>query len=254
MNRKIAVKRTICYVLLVILPSESFISCAGGRFLGTGRGDKYVYVYEMIAPVKSPQMIFQDDSVRVQFKIDDSAVRFQLENLSHSIVYIQWNRVSLGIDNRFSFVRHSMDFYSDTSWINVSTLIPPGGYILETLAPVANVCFDGTRWVERDLFPTSDGDDTTIAKAIARNVGKPIVLILGLQAGSSQRDYKFEFRVSSVAEIQWKDYRPPKRNPPPQRQRSVVMLADEITAAFIIVGLLGFAAFMVSLKKQPVTE
>ncbi len=247
------VKRSVCFVLVIALPAEAFFGCAGGRFLGSGRGTKYQYTYALVAPFESSSTLFQDDSIKVQFIIDESAIRFQLQNISSSNLTVHWNRVSVGIDNQYHVVRHSIDFYSDTTRPNVTALIPPAGYVKEIVIPEENVKFDGTSWVETDLFPTTDRGRTAEARKIAQNVGKEIVLLLPLQFGDIERDYRFDFRVVSVTPIAWSDYQPPRRTPPVQPKQPLSM-GDEITTAFISVGLLGFVAFMVSLKKDPVAE
>lgn len=247
-------KRTLCYVLLVILPSQAFVSCAGGHFLGMGRGNKYVYAYKMTVPVDNPLMVYQDDSLKIQFKIDAISVRFQLQNLSRSVMLVQWDKVSLGVDNAYTLVRHAINMYADTVLGRRSVPVPPLGYIQDLMMPVDNVFFDGSQWRQTDLFQTTDGGHDEMAQTIQNNVGKSIVIILPLQFGNNTKAYRFEFHIVSVKQILWRDYKPPRPIPPPSPKKTSIELADEITTAFIIVGLLGFAAFMISLKKQPVTE
>jgi hypothetical protein len=252
-NRWRLTKRAISYVLLVVLPSQAFLSCAGGRFLGMGRGNKYVYAYKMTRPVESPLMIFQNDSLKIQFKVGETWIRFQLQNLSQSEMSVQWDKVSLGVDNAYSLVRHTINLYGDTAPGNRSVPIPPLGYIRDLVLPVDNIFFNGSQWEQTDLFQTVDGGKDVMAQTIEKNVGKSIVLNLPLQFGHRLQAYRFEFRIVSVKPILWRDYRPPTPVPPPPK-RTGSDLQDEITTAFIVVGLLGFVAFMVSLKKQPVAE
>jgi len=254
LNRWKTAKRSICYALLFALPSQAFVSCAGGRFLGIGRGNKYVYTYKMVAPIDSQSMTFQNDSLKVQFKIDDLAVRFQLQNLSPSVMTIQWDKVALGIDNAYSLVRHSVNIYADSALGKRSVPIPPLGYVQDMIVPVENVVFDGSQWVRSDLFPTTDGDKEEVAQNIQQNVGKHVVLIFPLLYGNNVREYRFEFSIVSVKRIPWRDARPAKPFPPPPTRKTRIELVDEITTAFIIVGMLGFVAFMISRKKEPVAE
>jgi hypothetical protein len=253
-SRWAAAKRSICYVLLIVFPSQAFVSCAGGRFLGVGRGNKYVYAYTMVAPVESPTMTFQDDSLKVQFKIDDAAIRFQLQNLTRGDMSVRWNKVTIGVDNAYSLVRHSVTMYSDTLLDNRSVAVPPRGYIQDLIFPMESVHFNGTEWVESDLFQTTDGGREAMAATIEKNVGKSIVVSMPIAFGPEEKTYRFEFRVVSVKHVLWRDVKPPKRPPPPRREKKKTELADEVTTAFIVVGLLGFTAFMVSLKKEPVVE
>ena len=230
------------------------MSCAGGKFLGIGRGNKYVYAYSMTDPVKNPMMIFQDDSLKIQFKIDASAIRFQLQNLSRSTMTVQWDKVSLGVDNAYSMVRHSINMYADTVLGRRSVPVPPIGYIQDLMIPVDNVYYDGSAWLISDLFQTTDGGQEQMARTIQNNVGKSIVVLLPLQFGKTIKEYRFQFQIVSVKQILWRDYHPAKPIPQPPTKKTKIELADEVTTAFIIVGLLGFVAFMVSLKKTPVVE
>ncbi len=160
----------------------------------------------------------------------------------------------MGVDQRSSWVKNSVTMYTDSAEQQSSVPIPPQGYIQDLAFPADNVVYDGIQLKETDLFPTTDNDTPSMAQTIAGNVGKSIVLTLPLQFGATTKEYRFEFRIVSVKQILWSDYHPPKRNPPPPPKRTSAQVADQVTTAFIVVGILGFAAFMISLKKSPVVE
>ena len=248
------VRYTLSYIVCLGLLSQCFVSCAGGRFAASGKGNKYVYSYALVTPVRNPRLIFQNDSLKIQFRIDASTIQFQLQNLSHGNISIVWRDASIGVENKFACVRNSLNMYSDTGQIRGSGLIPPLGYVQELAIPAKSVAFDGKQWTESDLLPTTDGNKKATAAAIARNVGTSIVFMLPLQFGSVRREYRFEFKVVSVRQIAWKNYRPPKRNPPPLPKQPRIQNSDVVTSAIIIVGLLGFVGLMASLKKTPVAE
>lgn len=237
---------------MIALVSQSFASCAGGNFLGIGIGSKYLYSYRMTAPVENRELVFEDGNVKAQFKFDDAAIRFQLQNLSPSDITILWNQVSMGVDNKFTPVRNSITFYLDTVWTVGSETIPPLGYVLEIVIPYHNVRFDGYRWVEQDLLPTTDKNE--LADVIMKNLGKSIKLMLPLQIGNEKRSYAFEFVVESVHQIAWKDHQSPRRNPPPIPKIPKTSVTDQVTTAIIAVGLLGFAAYVMTIKKDPISE
>jgi hypothetical protein len=245
-------KRTLCWTLIIVFVSHSFTSCAGGNFLGVGRGDKYVYSYKMMAPRENSNMIYQDERIKVQFRIDDSAIRFQLQNLSRESACVQWNKASLGVENQFSAIRTSVSFYADTPALSESALIPPLGYIQEIAIPYHNIRFNGDQWIEQDFFPTVVKGKLPVA--IMKNIGKSIVLVLPIQFGTAHKDYLFNFRVEAVHKIAWSDYRRPRRNPPPTPQRPKASVTDQVTTAIVAVGLLGFAAYIMTIKKDPLSE
>jgi hypothetical protein len=244
--------RALCYVLFISIISQGLVSCAGGKFLGTGRGTKYSYKHRMVAPAQNSNLMWQDEIVRVQFKIDQSAILFQLQNLSPSGVNILWNKASIGIDGRIFPVRNTVNYYSDTVLAVQSPIIPRLGYVQEMCIPAQNIRSDGYRWVEEDLLPTVDKSGT--GRSIMRNIGKSITFILPLKIGNSEKDYLFAFKVDTIRQVSWKDYQPPKRNPPPIPNKSKMPSTNEISTAIVIVGVLGFVAFLISLNKAPLSE
>ncbi len=228
--------------------------CATGRPYTAGQGGKYRYTYRMVKPVRSDDLLFQDDSLVVQFKFDEAAIRFQMQNLARSDLRVNWAKMSIGVNDRFFAVRHSATLYSDSSSSGLSELIPSYGYIRDLAIPQPNVFFDGNRWSEADLFPTTDGNSPATRDSILHSAGQRVSLILPLQFGSAEKDYRFDFEVAFVNRIAWKDYQPLQRIPPPPAPQQSQSSIDQMTAALIVVGVLGFAAYLITLKKNPPTE
>ena len=219
-----------------------------------GLGNKYVYHYKISYPEESRDMLYQDDSLIIQFKFDEAAIRFQMQNISYSDIRIDWTRASISINGEYFAARHKDNLYSDSAaGLSISALIPPFGYIRDLALPGKNVAFDGEKWVEKDLLPTTDGHSSLVQNKILKSVGKSITLLLPLQIGKVQKDYEFEFQVASVSKIQWQDYTPVRRVPqPPDPPKSHTI--EGVTAAVIVVGVLGFSAYMLTAKKNPAPE
>lgn len=219
-----------------------------------GLGNKYVYTYKMSYPADSRDMMYQDDSLLVQFKIDEAAIRFQLQNISYSNIRIDWNKASISVNGEYFSVRHKDNLYSDSAAGSaVSALIPPFGYVRDIALPRINIVFDGEKWIEKELMPTTDGHSPAMQTKILKSIGKSVTLLLPVQTGNVQKDYEFEFQVASVSKIPWQDYTPVNREPqppvPPKRHSF-----ENITAGAIIVGVLGFSAYMLTAKKNPAPE
>jgi hypothetical protein len=219
-----------------------------------GVGNKYAYTYKMSYPVESKDMLFQGDSLLIQFKFDEAAIRFQMQNLSYSDMRIEWDKASISINGEYFSVRHSDNLYSDTAaTATVSAFIPPLGYVRDIAIPRKNVAFDGQRWTERDLLPTMDEKSPALQERILKSVGKSVTLLLPVQIGSEKKNYEFEFLVSSVKKIPWQDYAPVKRMPqPPDPPKQHTL--EGTTAAIIAVGLLGFTAYVLTISKSPASE
>ena len=227
--------------------------CAVTSRFTPGVGSKYQYTYSMVAPTESADLTYKDERIIIQFRPDDSAMKFQLQNVSEVELIMDWRHAALGIEGRFYPVRHATTLYSDSTG-GGSMILPPLGYVRDLMIPSENLRFDGERWLEEDLLPTVDRNDSALRAAIRASVGKQISVILPLRFGEQEMLYEFAFRVSSVRTIAWRDYRPEKRVPaPPVVQRSSGAI-DQVTVAVIALGVLGFVAFVLSVAKDTPTE
>jgi hypothetical protein len=203
--------------------------------------------------VNNAQLLFLDDSVIIQFKIDEAAIQLQLQNISESNVTLDWGRASISINGRYFVVRHASNFYNDTTRSN-SIILPPLGYLYDAAIPRDNIYYDGSNWVELDLLPTTDHRSLPLQESIQKSAGERMSLMLPIIFGSTAKNYKFDFQVESVKRIAWKDYVPLKRVPSPPSPRHPATALDNVTTAVIVVGVLGFSAYFLSVKKNPAIE
>ncbi len=238
--------------LAVLAVCAGFLSSCGSMSqFQPGAGNKYQYSYTLISPVESQRLIFRDDSIIVQFKFDDAAIQFQLQNISSSNCLLDWEKASIGIKGGYYGVRHASNFYSDTIRSH-SIVLPPLGYVRDVVVPQNNIYYDGRKWVEVDLLPTTDHRSLPARDAIKKNVGQKISLLLPVTFGKAAKIYKFDFQVDAVKQIAWKDFIPIKRVPAPPKVNRAAW--DNVTAAVIVVGVLGFSAYALSIKKLPPSE
>ena len=240
-------------VLAAVLAAFLLTGCAGTGGFRPGAGTKYQYTYAMVAPTQSAELAHQDDRIIIQFRPDEAAMRFQLQNVSDVEMSVDWSRASIGVEGRFYPARHSTTLYHDSA-DGPSVILPPLGYIRDLVIPVENVGFDGERWSEKDLLPTVDAGEPALRAAIRGSVGKQISVILPLRFGEDEVIYEFAFRVTSVRPISWRDYRPTPRVPAPPFVRRPSGTIDQLTVAVIALGVLGFAAFVLSVSKDTPSE
>lgn len=218
-----------------------------------GKGNKYQYIYKLISPVKSSDLLFCDDDITIQFAFDDAAIRFKLHNVSRSYLSVDWDKVAISIQGKYTGVRHASNLYGDTE-LSGSILLPPLGYIDDIAIPLDHIYNNGERWVELDLLPTNDHNSEDLWELIQKKVDTKVSLSLPLMFGSELKNYEFDFQVDSVKQIQWKDYTPLKRIPAPPNPTHKILGLDNVTTAVIVVGILGFSAFVLSMKKNPPSE
>ncbi len=247
--------KIISFVLIASILSQTLVSCSSSS-PSSALGKKYRYTYRLNKPIESPNLIYRDDQIIIQFRIDEGAVNFQLQNVSSSTMQIRWAKISIGVAGRFSSVRNSSTFYAEYTIPAFSHIIPPLGYTRDLVIPQENVYFDGTKWVEKKLFPTVDRNLPNVRQRILQNVGNKIVLILPLQFDQVMKDYRFEFLVTAARELPWKQYRRPKRPAPPSvgSPKTSIEPSGQLTTALIVLGMIGLAAYLITFKKEPPSE
>ena len=246
-------RRQTIHIAAMMLFSGILLSCATTSQYTPGSGNKYQYIYKLISPVENANLLFQDDSVIIQFKFDEAAIQFQLQNVSESNISIDWDKASMGINGRFFPVRHASNLYGDTIHSD-SMIMPPLGYIRDVVIPRNNIYYNGSSWVELELLPTTDHHSPALQESIEKRSGQLICLVLPIVFGSRVENYGFDFQVDSVKRIDWKDYVPTKREPAPPSPKHSLLVLDNVTTAVIMVGVLGFSAYLLSVKKSSPSE
>jgi hypothetical protein len=246
-------KTKLTYIIVIVFSASLLMSCGTMSRFSPGKGNKYQYAYKLTYPVENQNLLFQDDSIIVQFKFDEAAIRFQLQNISESYLTIDWDKAAISIQGRYFGIRHSSNLYTDTARNN-STFLPPLGYIRDIAIPRDHIYNDGERWIEVDLLPTTDNNSTILWESINKSVGRQIGFLLPISFESKTKNYEFDFQVDSVKRISWKDYEPVQRIPAPQNTKHGIFGLDNVTTAVIVVGVLGFSAYVLSVKKNPPSE
>ena len=242
-------------ILILLFPAFLLVGCTASSRLQSTLGNKYRYSISMFAPEKSKDLLFRDDQLIIQFRLDNPGIRFQLQNISPTDMRIDWTNASIGIHNAYSPVRNISTIYDTTANIPASQLIPPLGVIRDAILPRGNTYFDGAQWCIDDLLPTTDANSRAMMNTIMRQVGSSVDVILPVDFGSGVRTYQFTFSVDSVRQVAWSDYRPASWLPPqPPVRRLQQSAGDWITAAVLATGFLVVLRYVTAAKKTPVVE
>jgi hypothetical protein len=209
----------------------------------------------MVGPGKSKDMLFRDEQLIIQFRVDEPGVRFQAQNISPDTMRIDWSKATIGVHGLVSPIRTMSTFYDTTKEQPASQILPSLGVVRDVILPRGNTYFDGTQWRIDDVLPTTDANTHGMRATIMRLVGSTIEIRLPIECGSEVRPYVFSFSVDSVHQISWSDYRPAPWIPPHPPVKGLRPTSqDNFTTVVIAGGFLGFLRYMMTLKKVPVVE
>jgi len=194
--------------------------------------------------------LFKDDYITIQFKLDESAVKFQLQNISELPISIVWENVAIGLNNRVYPVKNTTTLYQTDMVHPLPVMIPSLGYIRDLVIPRDYISIDKNEWVERDLFPTNDLGSPSRKNLILKYVGSQIKLLLPLKIGEVVQDYTFIFKVKSVAAVPEGKLPPVKERPtPPQVAAMSGQTSQSILPILIAGGILAVAIYAFSKEK-----
>ena len=238
--------------LAVAITCASFFFACSSVPLLSRQGNKYQYNYVMTSPVYNETMVYRDSTVYIQFRFDDSALRFQLQNISSSRLELNWAKVSLGIKGKVFSIRNGATLYSSSAAAVRATVLAPLGYFTDFVIPEKNLSTDGT-YREFDLLPTSDKNNGELRQEILSNVGATISLLLPVKVGAASKEYTFTFTVASVDQIPWSKAKVAKRPPRPIKTTELFSTDQYITAG-IVVAVIGVASYFLTAKKSPPSE
>lgn len=242
------------YLLVFILTFCLFPILSGCKTINisdTGLGNKYQYYYSLALPAKSSNLQFRDDRIIIQFRLDDAAINFQLQNISLEEMRIDWEKAAIGIDQKYFPVKNEQTMYSKDDAPKLGPAIPSYGYLIDFAIPEQSMVFDGQKWCEREMLRTTDRNSSILAKEIQDNVNSRIKFILPLVFDSESISYTFEFAVDSVGQILWDDYKKPNRNPPEASIEKQSMTTEEIlTAAIVTISVIGVTIYLATKNRE----
>ncbi len=228
-------------------------SCSGS--LNSPSGTNYIYTYTMVQPGANADLTFRDNYIYIQFKIDASAISFQLQNVSEASMSIAWDKISFGVNKRIYAIRNKSTFYSTGNAAPAQLIIPSLGYIRETVIPRDNINYEKGKWVEKDLFLTNDRRSEKLRKAITGSAGSELTLSIPIKIGEIVVDYPFVFKVIKISPLPSNVLPPVKDRPPaPKAPLQEASVGQDIVPMIIAAGVLGVAIYLFSQKKTPAAD
>lgn len=229
--------------------------CSAASRLQSSLGNKFRYTYRLVSPSSGGRMVYQDERIKIAFRIDDAAIRFQLRNLSSRPIKVKWDDAAMSVRGRHYAIRNNRTVYLPDYRDNAAPAILPTGYIIDMAIPSENIWFDGDEWKERDLLQTTDRNSASIRERMRAFKGSMVNLILPIQAGNEVWSYTFQFQVTSVDSLGWDKYRKPRRPVPPANPARIKAgTGDQMITALVVAGLLGVGAIALTQKKTPPVE
>ena len=242
-------------LLMLVLSAIVLAGCTASSKLQSTLGNKYRYSVSMAGPTQSKDMLYRDEQIMIQFRVDDPGIRFQVQNISPGEMTVDLAKATISVHGVSSPVRITSTLYDTISILPPEVVIPSLGVVREAILPKGNSYFDGIQWRVDDLLPTTDANTHIMRNTILRLVGTTIELRLPIAFGTEQRSYLFTFSVDSVRQIPWSEHHTAPWIPPhPPVKALRPSPENQVTAVIIASSFLGFLKYIMSMEKTPVVE
>jgi hypothetical protein len=202
---------------LLISASILFTSCSPMLV-----GNTYTYKYQK--EDNSKDLTWNSDMLDVKFDITDEQVQFKIKNKTAEPVKVLWDDASIVTFGEANKVTHKGINYTNRSFPQPNTTIPPGATLDDLVVPVNNVDYkEGVYtktmsmpggWQTKPLYATNDFGKASFRKLIEDNKGQKMVLYLPIQDTQNKVHWNaYTFVVSDVVCISCANKRIPGRAP-----------------------------------------
>jgi hypothetical protein len=212
---------------------------------------KYRYHLSLISPVVSDAMLYYDERLMIQFRMEDAGIRFQIQNLSSGTMQIEWGDIQIDVGGTVSTTRSLATLYDTTGILPARRATASYGVVRDLIVPAENSFVEGRQWVLKDLLPTSSENSPEVEDFINSRPGTTITLTLPLRFGTQPSVYRFDFKVDSVQRADWRASQPADWLPPaPLVLGPRATWIDNITAVVLAGGFAGLLYYITSVNKS----
>jgi len=152
------------------------------------------YTFAMMSPKENAELVFEDDSIRIEFAISKRELGFVLRNKTANPVRIDWNEVAFVDDAGESHkVMHSGIRYVERDKPQAPTIVPPTAKVQDIVFPIDYVWYSPGQyggWSELPFFPEGP---------MAGNYkGKSFSVFMPLEVNGAVKNYSFVFKITDI--------------------------------------------------------
>lgn len=153
----------------------------------------YQGIYKMVEPTSDYSKTYTDQSITMQFFIQEKRIFFDLRNKTDETILVIWNdAVFYGADGTAQRLINSKNMFTENLTLMEPTLIPPNSSIRDSMVPEKHmVLLEEWTWYLEPLFDFISSD----AKKLK---GKTFVLEIPMEVKRYPRVYTFTFEVAQV--------------------------------------------------------
>jgi hypothetical protein len=155
------------------------------------------YTFKMLKPKESDDLVFEDDALRIVFKLERHRLEFSLLNKTDSPMKLDWNQMSyVDPESGSHKVMHFGVRYIERDKALAPTVIPPSAKVDDEILPTDLVHYEqygwNKGWNKKPLFPKPEKKE---ARAL---IGKTFSAFMPVEINSTTKNYNFVFQITDI--------------------------------------------------------
>lgn len=158
---------------------------------------KFRYVFRLIKPTASDNLLFEDSIISIRFVVGEEArgVQFALQNKTDSPILVNWDKAAyMDPSGESHRVIHTGIVFADRSKAQSLTSIAPTGRINDGVFPADYIDWSNATndWTQTILFPQ------TAAAEPGRMKGQRFGVLLPVTVNGVEKNYFFQIQIADV--------------------------------------------------------
>lgn len=213
-------KKTIWQLAIMFLLMLTFYSCYSTRYFGeckfnlsnvqnlTDETDNSVYI------LSKESLLYKDSIINIQWTPKEKEIAFVLENVTNSVISIDWNNVVYyDPSGKSCRTMHSGVKYIDRNSAQPSSTIIPKSKLEDLIQPTDNVYFSEgiyssspSSWQSVGLFSISSKDLNLAQSSADLLKNKDVKILMPITYKNKIINYIFNINISDVKVSQRQEY------------------------------------------------
>lgn len=161
-----------------------------------------VYDIEMIHPVKSKSLEYENDTFSIAYQVDYQKIHFTILNKIQDGIKINWDEVSFSINGQAMRAVHKATGVYKINDVQPPTTIPPKSTLTDYVLPSSHIQYINvstrTYTIARNIIPVEARNKKSVALAINKYKGTKITVFLPVYIAGKYQSYYYDLLITDV--------------------------------------------------------
>lgn len=179
-------------LFLLIIIASTILSCTPSHY--------YTYKTVMISPVQSDSLVYENDSIKIKFVLQEKFILFIINNKLNEGIKINWDEVSFSVAGFTYRVVHKETGVNKVRDAQFATSIPPKSYLADGMIPADKLVYTNPNMMPaiKATFPDYDYGKKKIIAKIREMKGADVVIYLPMNISGKFVNGSYHLKIVDI--------------------------------------------------------